>query len=340
MAAAPSLIPVPVAAAPLAPVQRVICATVALLSNDVQSLQQNLEQVGSLVSDAALRLAESFKALEADMEEQRSLIASLLQASDEGSGETLESVIQDVGVALRGLERAVVETTASSHQGIEEMARLASELEEVFSLLSQMQGISLQTHILAINASLEAARAGDKGGPFAVVAIEVRQLAKKSNEFNERLGDEIKRARARLGSVSSTLNESSARGAETAEAARGSNATLLEKLAALDARLQSMVGRLDTLSGHIRERIATTVRALQFEDMVTQIQANSRERLRRLDFARGILEKLEQTLESNGGVLGPDLAARVEGTLLRAAAKEIAAPVKQTSVDEGTIELF
>jgi len=135
-----------------------------------------------------------------------------------------KSVVGDSTVAINLM--AAEMTTVSSN-----IESLADKARNITSVLEVISGISDQTNLLALNAAIEAARAGEHGRGFAVVADEVRSLAQRTNESADEIRKMISDLQDGATVAVESVHQSSVQAEKSVEAAKSTNDALEEIVA-------------------------------------------------------------------------------------------------------------
>lgn len=201
------------------------------------------------------------------------MVATIGEIS-ESTSVAVEGVHQAANNAEQG--RTVVETTVSNvgqltgilSNSQQSIGSLNEHVAKIGGAVNIIQDIAEQTNLLALNAAIEAARAGEQGRGFAVVADEVRALASRTHQSTEEITRVVSDIQSQMSMVVSDIDQCNDQGQQTLQAS--------EKL---DSSLQQIIADMHAIQGN-SERIASAIEEQgivmnQVSDSITELNVIS-----------------------------------------------------------------
>ena len=272
-----------------------------------QRMEGQKEQVTKSVRETTAELSGLTQAVRSATAEQAAASSSMSAATEqltvsidqvaEHAGRALTMTRETVAAVKEGEVAvrdaiAVMEDSAKlvfhAAARVDELGRQSTQIQEI---VATIQGIAKQTDLLALNASIESARAGEAGRGLAVVADEVRNLAEKTTTSARDISEILTRIQAQMEQVSADVGGASSKAKESATRSRG----VEEALARIDSRSGQVAIAMEDIATAAREQSTTGHEIAQQVEMVAGSSETVSLQINRID---------ELTRSLNGTVAG------------------------------------
>jgi methyl-accepting chemotaxis protein len=201
---------------PLADALNLMTTETARVLNEVMTISSDVAEASNLVksqSDNVLLLArqerdeiENTATELARATEMMSRIAKLAQASNRAADQAIEMTTTAMQTVTNTVE-SINQIRDTIRETEKRIKRLGERSQEISTAVNLINNISERTHILALNASMHAASAGEAGRGFAVVADEVQRLAENAREATSQIATLVNNIQVETASTVNTMNE-------------------------------------------------------------------------------------------------------------------------------------
>ena len=323
------------------------------LESMLSAMRGDLQQIQGLVGDAVVTLQDSFNGLNHSSVQQKELVSGLvdkMQSSstgEEGTGTiSFAEFAAETDKVLKFFIDHVLQVSVNSMRMVEHINDMVRQMEQADGLLADVKTIADQTNLLALNAAIEAARAGEAGRGFAVVADEVRNLSGRSNSFNEEIKEVLGSTRDTIHKARAEINELASKDMNFAIESKAQVDVMMGQVAEVNHTIEEKLQDVSVIAGDIDQMVGNAVRSLQFEDIVRQLAGYSQNHLEK---AEKMVDELHQGLKNlrsaeKAGLLQylSELEILREHISKFNEHEEVQSnrPVDQGSMDEGEVELF
>jgi methyl-accepting chemotaxis protein len=314
------------------------------VSTQLGSAYTELGNTQAILSDAIGKLVATFTDLADQVRAQQALTMYISGGEKDDSGhnakEKFEHFVKLTSDAMNEFVDSTVENSKHAMELVEKMDAINHEVTSILNILNEVEGIAKQTNLLALNAAIEAARAGEAGRGFAVVADEVRNLSESTNKFSKQIRSLVHNVNNSLVDAEQSINKLAASDMTFVMDSKQHVQSMMSDLSALNATIAQNAVELREINDKVEQNVGLAVSTLQFQDMSSQLIAHAQMRIAAL---QEVANQMRAGADSPGRDMYLQQIAAYRDSLnqhvMGLDAKKTN-PVAQENFDTGDIELF
>ncbi|WP_061008027.1 methyl-accepting chemotaxis protein [Vibrio sp. CUB2] len=250
-------------------------------SNTLRQEMNNLNALTSTIADSTVGQQRDSEAVAAAVHEMQVTSRNVSDSATEAAlaSQTANEELSNTNVILEQTVAAIRDLAGEIESASQVINTLDNDVSNIASVLDVIRGIAEQTNLLALNAAIEAARAGEQGRGFAVVADEVRSLASRTQKSTGEIQAMIEKLQAGAAQAVEVMQGSKTSSEDTIQSAGLATESLAEILNAI-ARMNEMNTHIATAAGQqssVSDEVNSNVQGIadsstSIVDVVTQAQ--------------------------------------------------------------------
>ncbi|MCQ8105232.1 methyl-accepting chemotaxis protein [Methylomonas sp. SURF-2] len=329
-------------------IDRYVAGLNECLSDESGNFYAELQQLKSMVADAVSTMSGSFNSLHHLTAGQAAIVKTLVHDLDSSTAKQqgtmgFQQFAEETDSVLRFFIDHILQISKQSIEMVGVINDVGTNMAKVETLLVDVQKIADQTNLLALNAAIEAARAGEAGRGFAVVADEVRNLSKNSDKFSEEIKTVVNASKNNIQQAHTIIEMMASKDMNIALSSKDKIDSMMTSIASMNSKVSKSIAEVSALTGKVELSVNDAVRGLQFEDMCRQLieflQTNTQHFQAVADevaIGMGVFKTTDSATWERQLDEGVKRLRSMREQWRSASSKA----VSQSSVEEGDIELF
>ncbi|KAF5047640.1 Methyl-accepting chemotaxis protein (MCP) signaling domain protein [anaerobic digester metagenome] len=234
--------------------------SINLIKNNTNRTAEDTQKINiaiNQITDSIFMIAQSSQTFASDAQNINIEIDSINNLTQEGEQKALSAKLE------------MEKTKEISLNTIDITEKLGSQADEIGKIIDTIKSITVQTHLLALNASIEAARAGQSGKAFGVVADEIRNLAESNNKSAENIENiilNIQNMIKQTTEATSEVGENIEKGSVMVENVHTQLQNIINKVSNINDKVQNIVATAEEQSASTEE-LSATMEAIKESNM-------------------------------------------------------------------------